>query len=385
MPPNTLEERSAVIKACYDKIPDKFFKGKDKDLDYFLSAEFSNVSSLIKQAFSATQAIGFVHDAKTVKLKQDLQPYIDHIKKIKTQLQTFERTMSTKLLLTRTYVPEQYAGIGSFVESQTQYLIATHGIGTCVGVACYCEAIRQGMITHLDSDHNNVEHLKNYFSKLFDLVSSNDNKVTVVLSSTNHAELDNNVIDALKQVVTDHNTIKEINIPEGVTCLILNLKDGTVYTEYQEEAFTGNTLGEALNAAANFNLYHLRNGEIYQQSLDRAYVPVTKEDKVKYAGQIQVPPEGGVLPTDDMFVKNTQLSTMQSLGGAFVEILAKSPRAHRSIHSQSPTDPIGSGSIPNPRFTETSSSLVDIEITARELDLDYSASASITHGPRKKP
>jgi hypothetical protein len=159
----------------------------------------------------------------------------------------------------------------------------------CVGVAFYCKDLQQGIVIHFDHEHNNVEHIKNYFHKLFSLIQGSTKEViiTIVLSNYDHKSLDSNVqkaIDEFKDYLQETGVVVsmvEKKTPTTIACLVLNLANGTVCTNYHEgELQVNRPLGEALNIPKDgAELYHLRGGDIYLQPKDELYQKVTDEEK----------------------------------------------------------------------------------------------------------
>ena len=212
------------------------------------------------------------------------------------------------MLAVRTYVPEQYAGVGTYVLKQNKYLIATHGIASCVGVSFYCSALQRGAVIHLDSDHKNKQHLDNYFYQILGLMNVKSNKViaTVVLSNSYHECLDVNVLEVLEKIKLNSSINIEMRIEETrtVACLALNLANGEICTNYQEkQPIVNDLLAQTLNFSNNFQLYHLRNGNIYKQPRDKLYQVVTNENKNTIPFTV---PINGMIPQDDEAVRLMQ-------------------------------------------------------------------------------
>ena len=165
---------------------------KDKGIDYFMTEEFRQIQSQIKEAFSFQQEINLYKKSLGRKLKStkktedrsteediNLQliskdsTYIEKLKKIHTNLILFENKAKNDIIVKRTNVPQEYAGLSRYKVDQNQYLVATANMMPCVGVAFYCKDSKAGMVIHFDHLHNDLAEIEKYFSKLFDLITKN--------------------------------------------------------------------------------------------------------------------------------------------------------------------------------------------------------------------
>lgn len=126
--PEQLEIDLFLIKTCSEQIVRGFFD--DKEIKYFLSAEFREVDSLCVKALSIAKGINIYHRQASIFTKkksigiQEIQGYnnelllieqykthIETINTIKDELSLFKLESNEKMLAVRTYVPEQYAGL----------------------------------------------------------------------------------------------------------------------------------------------------------------------------------------------------------------------------------------------------------------------------------
>ncbi len=89
-----------------------------------------------------------------------------------------------------------------------------------------------------------------------------------------------------------------------VACLALNLANGEICTNYQErQPIVNDLLAQTLNFSNNFQLYHLRNGNMYKQPRDKLYEVVTNENKNTIPFTV---PVNGMIPQDAEAVRLIQ-------------------------------------------------------------------------------
>ena len=301
--PSLLEEKIRLIEDFSKVLPLECCR--DKTYDYIFSQEYieteqKTAKALIvcrdilsyKKALPTKQSrANRMHDEpasanykKELELIKDCETLMEKIYLLKNELERFKEFANNRIMELRTYVPEQYAGIGS-VSMTTHFLVATSNMGPCVGVAFYCAELHRGMVVHLDSDQNNPEHLFAYLNKLFAVVTNKENKkiiATIVLSSSPHYGLEVTVSNSLLKLKEELKNkgidvaIHTINTSHTPASLILNLQTGDIATQYKDKKIDpsqSRTL--ALNAPPDFMLCHLRDGLVYVQDMSSPYSAMT--------------------------------------------------------------------------------------------------------------
>ena len=253
-------------------------------------------------------------------LKQCLQGLTEQDRPLERLKQQIKQS-NQQILVARSYVPQQYAGIGTYHPGLNQYLVATHGIGPCVGVSLYIPGKQVGMVAHFDSSHFCLrrietsveiqeEQLRRYFDNLVREMHPEAGQEiigTIIVSTTDHEGLDvaiNGVLGRLKEQLIKTGIILrvyKIQINKDVACLICDLQTGRIYTNYKEVGLVGGSIIEALNLPPDFQLYHLREGNIYLQPIDRPYQVVTRINTTPFSI-----PVDGMIPQDAEAVRLIQ-------------------------------------------------------------------------------
>lgn len=275
-----------------------------------MTEEFQQIQSQINEAFSFQQEINLykrglerklksINKTENISKEEDINlqliskdtTYIEKLKKTHKNLVLFENKAKKDIIVKRTHVPQEYAGLSSYKTDQNQYLVATANMMPCVGVAFYCKYSKAGMVIHFDHSQNDLAEIEKYFSKLFNLITQDATtknvNITIVLSDYDHQGLDSNVqtaVDNFKKFLQEQGIEVSADQKEThttIACLVLNLANGAISTNYEENELAVNQpLGQVLNIPTEGGeLYHLRRGEIYLQPKDALYQTVTNEEK----------------------------------------------------------------------------------------------------------
>jgi hypothetical protein len=348
-----------------------YFEGLDgKSVEDYLSPEFQalkeklqQVRKLLARISSEKKQLPSRIQRNTRKrlssegLEKDLEKInsaAENLEKIKELAQNFDRfqgRIGEEILAGRAAVPQQFAMIGSLENyapkpNDEKFLVATHGLAPCVGVALYCSARKTGMVGHLDATHNEESALNSYFDELLDAMQLEEGvkvKAAIVISSSQHYGLDVRINTALNNKQDRISSVKEIRVNNSAACLLLNLQNGNIVTDYAERAFVpGGPLAETLNIPEHFKLFHLRDGKIHEQAISDQSITYEVDDS-----NTMVPQDSRSQSLSDRLQAIRGTESLQNTTAEGSVFMLSQYHASHSSGEKDPSDPE-----PDPDFTE---------------------------------